>query len=85
MRSESRTEDTSGFETTMASPYLATAFTCKVYYDKMQARGHGHFIIINSAASYYSFPYAIGYTAARYAMLGYARALQADLYDSNFR
>jgi len=72
------------YHDTMASPYLATAYTCKVFYDRMQARGSGHFIIINSAACYFSFPYATGYTAARYAMLGLARSLQADLYDSNF-
>ncbi|BDS10780.1 SDR family NAD(P)-dependent oxidoreductase [Aureispira anguillae] len=72
------------YETTMASPYLATAFTCKVFYDKMQARGSGHFIIINSVASYFSFPAATGYTAARWAMLGFAKSLQADLYASKF-
>lgn len=73
------------YETTMASPYLATAFTCKAFYDQMQARGQGHFVIVNSAACYFSFPAATGYIAARWAMLGFAKALQADLYGSNFR
>lgn len=76
---------TEHYETTMASPYLATAFTTKAFYDRMQKRGHGHFIIVNSAACYYSFPAATGYTAARWAMLGYASALQADLYGTNFK
>lgn len=70
---------------TMASPYLATAYTCKAFYDLMQARGTGHFIIVNSAACYFSFPAATGYTAARYAMLGLAKTLQADLYGSKFK
>lgn len=73
------------YETTMASPYLATAFTCKAFYDKMQTRGHGHLVIVNSAACYFSFPAATGYTAARWAMLGFAKSLQADLHGSNFR
>ena len=38
---------------TIASPYLATALTCKVFYDLMKERGSGHFIIVNSAAAYF--------------------------------
>ena len=72
------------YKDTMDSPYLATAFTCKVFFDKMRDRGHGHFIIINSAASYFSFPGATGYTPARWAMLGLARSLQADLFYTDF-
>lgn len=75
----------SHYKETMDSPYLATALTCKVFFDKMQARGKGHFIIINSAASYFSFPGATGYTPARWAMLGFSKSLQADLYDTNFK
>jgi NADP-dependent 3-hydroxy acid dehydrogenase YdfG len=73
------------FKTSMDSPYLATAYTCKVFYDKMQERGNGHFIIINSAACFFSFASATGYTAARWAMLGFAKSLQADLFDSDFK
>ena len=69
----------------MDSPYVATALTCKVFFDLMQQRGHGHFIIINSAACYFSFPGATGYTPGRWAMLGFSRALQADLYDTDFQ
>jgi len=72
------------FKSTMDSPYLATALTCKVFFDKMQERGNGHFIIINSAAAYFSFPGATGYTPARWAMLGFARSLQADMFNTNF-
>jgi short-subunit dehydrogenase len=72
------------YKETMESPYLATTNTCKVYFDKMQERGNGHFIIINSAACYFSFPGATGYTPSRWAMLGFSKSLQADLYDTNF-
>jgi short-subunit dehydrogenase len=72
------------YQQTINSPYLATALTCKVFYDRMQDRQSGHFIIINSAAAYFSFPGATGYTPARWAMLGFANSLQADLYNSPF-
>lgn len=74
----------SHYKETMDSPYIATALTCKVFYDRMQERGSGHFIIINSAAAYFSFPGATGYTPGRWAMLGLARSLQADLYGTKF-
>jgi NADP-dependent 3-hydroxy acid dehydrogenase YdfG len=73
------------YEETMASPYLATAFTCKAFYDLMQSRGSGHFIIVNSAACFFSFPKATGYGPARWAMMGLARALQADLHGTKFK
>jgi len=75
----------SHYKDTMDSPYLATALSCKVFYDKMQERGSGHFIMINSAACYFSFPGATGYTPARWAMLGFAKSLQADLYHTDFK
>lgn len=73
------------YKETMDSPYLATAMTIKAFYDQMQERGSGHFIIINSAAAYFSFPGATGYTPGRWAMLGLAKTLQADLFGSGFK
>lgn len=75
----------SHYKETMDSPYIATALTCKVFFDKMQERGSGHFIIINSAACYFNFPGATGYTPARWAMLGFSKSLQADLFHTNFK
>jgi len=75
----------SHYADTINSPYLATALTCKVFFDKMQQRGSGHFIIINSAACYFSFPGATGYTPSRWAMLGFSRSLQADLHNTSFK
>ena len=72
----------SHYKETMDSPYLTTTFTCKVFFDKMQERGTGHFIIVNSAACYFSFPGATGYTPSRWALLGFSKSLQADLYLS---
>ncbi|HAP58013.1 MAG TPA: hypothetical protein DCR93_00335, partial [Cytophagales bacterium] len=70
----------SHFEETVQSPYLATAYTCKVFHEPMLQRGSGHFIIVNSGACYISLPGAVGYLPSRAAMLGFARALHADLY-----
>lgn len=75
----------SHYKETMDSPYLATAFTCKVFFDKMQERGKGHFIIVNSAACYFAFPGATGYTPSRWALLGFSKSLQADLYNTDFK
>lgn len=72
------------YRETIESPYLATAYTCKAFFDLMKERGTGHFVIVNSTACYAAFPKAIGYTASRYAMLGLARAMRADLYGSGF-
>lgn len=69
---------------TIASPYLATALSCKVFYDLMKERGSGHFIIVNSAAAYFTFPGATGYIPSRWALLGFSKALQADLHNTNF-
>lgn len=73
------------YRDTINSPYLATAFTCKVFYDRMRERGFGHFIVVNSAACYFAFPGTTGYGPARWAMLGFSKALQADLYGTNFK
>lgn len=75
----------SHYKETMDSPYIATALTCKVFYDHMKKRGSGRFIIINSAACYFSFSGATGYTSARWAMLGFSKSLQADLYGTDFK
>ena len=56
----------------------------KVFFDRMQERGTGHFVIVNSVACYVPIPGAVGYSTARSAMLGYARALQADLHHTPF-
>ena len=74
----------SHYKETIDSPYLATTFTCKVFYDKMQERGTGHFIIVNSAACYFAFPGATGYIPSRWALLGFSKSLQADLYGTKF-
>lgn len=77
--------DLSHYKNTMDSPYLATALTCKVFFDLMQERGRGHFIIINSAAAYFSFPGATGYSPSRWALLGFSKSLQADLFNTHFK
>ena len=73
------------YATTMGSPYLATAYTCKTFYSKMLERGSGQFIMVNSPACFFSFPGATGYTAARWALYGLVKSLQADLFHTNLK
>jgi short-subunit dehydrogenase len=70
---------------TMGSPYLATAYTCKTFYGKMLERGSGQFVMVNSPACFFSFPGATGYTAARWALYGLVKSLQADLFHTNIK
>ena len=70
---------------TIQSPYLATAYTCKVFFDYMQERGTGQFIIVNSVACYVPIPGAIGYATSRSAMQGFANSMQADLHHTKFK
>lgn len=75
----------SHYKDTMESPYLSTAYTCKVFYDKMLERGSGQFIMVNSPACFFTFPGATGYMAARWALFGFVKSLQADLFHSNIK
>ena len=70
------------FAQTIESPYLATAYTCKVYYDRMKPRGSGQFITINSAAAYFTFKKAVGYMTARWALRGFMDAFREDVRGS---
>jgi len=77
--------DPQHFHTTIQSPYLVTAYTCKVFYELMKLRGTGHFITVNSAACYFSFPNAVGYISARWALRGFTESLKVDLHPTNFK
>jgi short-subunit dehydrogenase len=67
------------FEQMMASPYLATVYTCKAFYEMMVSVENSQIIVINSAASYFHFPGAAGYIAARWALRGFTESLRHDL------
>ena len=54
----------------MASPYFATVYTIKAFLNDMVKKNNGHIITINSAASYFIFPGALGYSSARWALRG---------------
>jgi len=77
--------DPEHFQQTIQSPYLVTAYTCKIFHEHMKKRGTGHFITVNSAACYFAFPNAVGYISARWALRGFTDALASDLSDTNFK
>lgn len=73
-------ETTSGdFYDMIVAPYLATTYTIDCFVREMTHRNTGHIITLNSAASYFTFPGALGYLAARWALRGYMEGLTEEL------
>jgi uncharacterized protein len=66
----------------MAAPYFAACFTIRVFLPAMLERRTGMIVNVTSVAGYTAFPGATAYTAARWAMRGFTKALQADLHGS---
>jgi len=65
--------------TMMQAPYLAAFFLTRVFLDGMVARGSGRIVNVNSPAAIFPWPGATGYSAARWALLGFTQALRVDL------
>jgi short-subunit dehydrogenase len=63
----------------MAMPYFAAFYLTRALLPAMLARGVGRLAYVNSPASLAAWPGAVGYTAARWALRGFAEALRADL------
>jgi len=80
-------EETSPQEMTqmMALPYFGAFYLTRAFMPAMLARRSGHIVNINSPASKGAWPGAIGYTAARWAMMGFTKALEADLSGTGLR
>jgi short-subunit dehydrogenase len=66
----------------MAMPYFAAFHLTRALLPAMLRRGRGHLVYVNSPASLLAWPGATGYTAARWALRGFAEALRADLHGS---
>lgn len=66
----------------MAVPYFAAFFVTQAFLPAMLNRDSGQIINITSPAAFVPWPGATGYTAARWAMRGFTKALQADLADT---
>ncbi len=66
----------------MAVPYLAAFNLTREFLGGMLARGKGHIVNVTSVASRLAWPGAVAYTAARWAVEGFTKALRADLYGS---
>lgn len=66
----------------MAAPYLAAFYVTHAFMPTMLARRHGHIVNVTSPAAFAPWPGATAYTAARWAMRGFTKALQADLHKT---
>jgi short-subunit dehydrogenase len=66
----------------MAVPYFAAFYITRAFISEMRNRNSGHILNITSVAAYFVWPGATAYTAARWAMRGFTKALQADLHGT---
>jgi short-subunit dehydrogenase len=69
----------------MAAPYFAAFFITRAFLPDMLERDSGTIINMTSVASRLVWPGATAYTAARWAMRGFAEALGADLSGTHIR
>ncbi len=63
----------------MAVPYFAAFYVARALVPAMLERRSGTVLQVNSGVSMLSWPGAVGYTAARYALRGFTAALRQDL------
>ena len=63
----------------MAAPYFAAFYVTRFCLPSMLERRRGHIVNVNSPVVRSAWPGAAGYTAARYALLGFTNALRFDL------
>lgn len=66
----------------MAVPTIAAFDLTRAFLPHLLERGSGHFVNVTSVASFLVWPGAAAYTAARWAMAGFTRALQAEVRGS---
>jgi short-subunit dehydrogenase len=69
----------------MAAPYFAAFNVTRAFMPAMLQRGSGRIAVVTSPACYFAWPGATGYTAARWAMRGFAAGLRADLHGTGVR
>ncbi len=67
------------------APYLSSLYVTRAFLDDMLERDGGHIVNMTSAASFFAWPGATGYTAARWAVRGFSEALSCDLHHTGVR
>ena len=66
----------------MAMPYFAAFTLTRLLIGPLLTRGTGHLVYVNSPAALLPWPGACAYSAARWALRGFAEALRADLHGT---
>jgi short-subunit dehydrogenase len=69
----------------MDAPYFAAFYITRLCLPAMLQQRQGQIVIINSPVALVGWPGATGYTAARYALYGFTKALRLDLYGTGVR
>ena len=69
----------------MAVPYFAAFYLTKAFLPDMLERNSGHIVNMTSIAGFISFSGATAYIASRTAMIGFHKALTADLYGTKLK
>jgi uncharacterized protein len=69
----------------MSVPFFAAFFVTRAFIEDMVRRGSGQIVNVNTPISRITWPGAIGYASARWAMRGFSEALRADLAGTGLR
>ncbi len=64
------------------APCLSSMYVTRAFLGAMLKRDGGHIVNVTSAASFFAWPGATGYTAARWAVRGFSEALSCDLHST---
>lgn len=73
------------FKESMSINYLGTVATVKIIIPLMQQQCHGHVVIISSAAGLLGVFGYTSYAPTKFALRGFAEALDQELYDSDIK
>jgi hypothetical protein len=69
-------------ESVMATNYLGMVYCTKAFLDSMIVRGSGHIVNVASLAASFGVAGLAGYSASKYAMLGFSEALHHELHGT---
>jgi uncharacterized protein len=70
------------FESVMETNYLGTVYCTKAFLDSMLRRRSGHIVNVASVAASFGVAGMAGYSASKYAILGFSESLHHELYGT---
>lgn len=73
------------FEINIASGFWSVVYPCRAAAPAMVARGSGHIVNVSSVAGYLGIYGYTGYSAAKYAVMGFTEALRGEMKPAGVR